>query len=311
MSDITAPVLVTSAAGHVGGVGRRVVTMLRELGVPVRAAVRQEDERTAQLHALGAEVVVADLTKMEEVFPIVQGCRRIYFSMSLTPQYVEATTVMAMAARAAGNVELIVNMSQLPVSFTSPTEVAESPQQRLHYLSEEVLNWCGVPVTHLRPTLFHQIPLLWGLSAASIQKTGKISLPFGRGRSSPIDSNDVAEVTVKCLLDPAKYQGRVLELTGSSSIDMDALAAEYAAALGRPIEYEDVPLDAFYEGVLQKLGIPEHTAKHLRTVCAFFAAGKFDWSTKTVEEILGRPASSMYDTLKDARNGFPIPPKTS
>jgi NAD(P)H dehydrogenase (quinone) len=311
MTDITAPVLITSAAGQVGGVGRRVVTMLRELGVPVRAVVRQEDERSARLRALGAEVVVADLTKMEEVFPIVQGCRRIYFSMSLTPQYVEATTVMAAAARAAGDVELIVNMSQLNVSFTSPTKVTESPQQRAHYLSEEILNWCGVPVTHLRPTLFHQIPLLWDITAATIQSTGKIRLPFGRGRSAPIDSNDVAAVTVKVLLDPAKYQGQVLELTGPHSTDMDALAGEYAAALGRHVEYEDVPLDAFYEEVLLKLGISAHISKHLHTLGSLYAADSFDFSSKTVEEILGRPAASMYDTLKDVRSGFPIPPKTS
>jgi uncharacterized protein YbjT (DUF2867 family) len=181
----------------------------------------------------------------------------------------------------------------------------------VHYISEEILNWSGVPVTHLRPALFHQIPLLWDIAATSIHDTGKIRLPFGRGRSAPISSNDVAEVAVKALLDPAKYQGQFIELTGAHSIDMDDLAAEYAAALGRPVEYEDVPLDEFYEGVLLQLGIPAHISKHLRTLSALYAANKFDFVSKRAEEVLGRPAASMFDTLKDTSSGFPIPSKTS
>ena len=39
------PILVTGAAGRVGGVGGAVVTALRRRGLPVRALVRREDQR--------------------------------------------------------------------------------------------------------------------------------------------------------------------------------------------------------------------------------------------------------------------------
>ena len=59
--SIDAPILVTGAAGRVGGVGREVVEILRERGAPVHAPIRTEDERAESLRAIGAEVVVGDL----------------------------------------------------------------------------------------------------------------------------------------------------------------------------------------------------------------------------------------------------------
>jgi uncharacterized protein YbjT (DUF2867 family) len=44
-----------------------VVEALRLRGLPVRALVRREDERADALRALGAEVVVGDLTRAEDV----------------------------------------------------------------------------------------------------------------------------------------------------------------------------------------------------------------------------------------------------
>ena len=54
-------ILVTGAAGQLGGVGRTVTGLLLERGLPVRAMVHREDERAAALRAAGAEVVVGDL----------------------------------------------------------------------------------------------------------------------------------------------------------------------------------------------------------------------------------------------------------
>ena len=55
----TSPILVTGAAGRIGGVGGAVVEALRKRGLPVRALVRREDERAAALRATGAEVAAA------------------------------------------------------------------------------------------------------------------------------------------------------------------------------------------------------------------------------------------------------------
>ena len=48
------PILVTGAAGRLGGVGGAVVEALRKRGLPVRALVRREDKRAAALRATDA-----------------------------------------------------------------------------------------------------------------------------------------------------------------------------------------------------------------------------------------------------------------
>jgi hypothetical protein len=36
----------------------------------------------------------------------------------------------------------------------SITETTASPQHKLHWLVEQALNWSGLPVVHVRPTVF-------------------------------------------------------------------------------------------------------------------------------------------------------------
>src|SRR5262245_3976682 len=188
------PILVTGAAGRVGGVGGTVVELLRRRDLPVRALVRRDDERAAALRATGAEVVVADLTRAADVASALEGCRRLYFGMSVSAPYLEATVLAAAVARARGNLEVFVNMSQMTVSQMSLTETTDSPQHRQHWLAEQVLNWSGLPVVHLRPTVFLQHFFFLAWAAESIARDGTIRLPFGAGRTSPIDTLDVAEV---------------------------------------------------------------------------------------------------------------------
>src|SRR4051794_35602728 len=117
----TGPILVTGAAGRIGGVGGAVVEALRRRGLPVRALVRSEDERAEALRAIGAEVVVGDLTRPADVARALAGSRRLYFGMSVSPPYLEATVATAAAARAQGDLEVFVNISQLTVSQMSLT----------------------------------------------------------------------------------------------------------------------------------------------------------------------------------------------
>jgi NAD(P)H dehydrogenase (quinone) len=286
------PILVTGAAGRIGGVGGTVVEALRKRGMPVRALVRREDERSAALRATGAEVVVGDLTRATDVLRALEGCRRVYFGMSVSAPYLEATVTTAAVARARGDLEAFVNMSQMTVSQMSLTETTDSPQHRQHWLAEQALNWSGLPVVHVRPTVFLQNPFFLDWAARSIRRDGTIRLPFGSGRTSPIDTLDVAEVIVAILASPAAHFGKVYELTGPKSQDLHGLAAEYAAALGRPVTYADVPLEWWRDEELRKLGLPEHLYGHLMTMAKLHAEGRYDRLTHDVEAILGRPATS-------------------
>src|SRR6266487_65676 len=120
------PILVTGAAGQLGEVGRTVTGLLLDRGLPVRAMVRREDDRSAALRATGAEVVVGDLLEPADVYCVVNGCRRVYFGMSVSAGYLEATVTMAAVTRELG-VNALVNMSQMTVSQMIIQNTTPSP----------------------------------------------------------------------------------------------------------------------------------------------------------------------------------------
>jgi uncharacterized protein YbjT (DUF2867 family) len=195
-----------------GGVGRAVFAQLCAQDVPVRCMVRREDERAAELRGLGAEVVIGDLTRPETVAAALQGVARMFFAMSVSPDHLLAATVVASAAKEYGKLEALVDLSQMTVSQMTATSTEESHQQRLHWLAEQVLNWSGLPVVHIRPTVFLDSPLFTTMAARSIRENGTITLPFGAGRTSPVAVDDVARVVATVLRDPAPHIGHVYEL---------------------------------------------------------------------------------------------------
>src|SRR5262249_34023182 len=140
--------LVTGAGGMVGATGNHAARQLLAQGQRVRGFVRHDDERAAQLQALGAEIVVGDLRDFRTVRAAMRGVRRAYLTYPIADGLLEATTIFAAAAKEEG-VEAIVNMSQITARPDHP-----SPASRQHWLAERLLDWSGVGVTHLRPPFF-------------------------------------------------------------------------------------------------------------------------------------------------------------
>ncbi len=287
----------------VGGVGRTVLDRLRAQDVPVRAMVRRDDERAAELRARGAEVVVGDLTRPESVAAALEGVGRMYFAMPVSPDHLLAATVVATVAREHGDLAGLVDMSQMTVSQMTATSTAESHQQRLHWLAEQVFDWSGLPVTHIRPTSFLDNPLFTTLAAQSIRENGTIALPFGTGRTSPVAMDDVARVVATVLSDPAPHVGHVYELTGPRTVDMTEMAEEFSRALGRPVSYVDVPLDRWRAEVLSKAGLPPHTEQHLATMARLHRENRYDRASDDVERVTGVPAQTI-EAFVAARRDF-------
>lgn len=123
------PILVTGAAGHVGSVGFKIVQLLRDKGLPVRALVRRRDDRSEALARLGAEVVEGDLTNLGDLHKAIRGCERIYFGMGVSSSYLEAALTTATVAKHYG-VKIFVNISQMTVSEMDVNHTTESPQQK-------------------------------------------------------------------------------------------------------------------------------------------------------------------------------------
>ena len=289
------PILVTGAAGDIGAIGRNLTAMLLAKGHKVRALVRREDERSEGLRRLGAEVVQGDLTDLTSMHHAIEGCARIYFGMSVSPAYLEATVNTAAVARHHG-VEAFVNMSQMTVMQMSITETTDSPQHKLHWLAEQTLAWSGLPVVTVRPTVFLEGFFL-RLAATGVREGDELALPLGSGRTSPISAVDVARAVSVILDDPASHIGRVYNLTGFESADLDHYARVFSEALGRTIRYRNVPLSGWTDR-LREAGVPMHLISHLAVMANLHAHGRYDRMTDDLFKLTGKTASSMHDFVK-------------
>lgn len=297
------PILITGVGGRFGNVGGAVVRLLRERALPVRALLHHDDDRGDALRALGAEVVVGDLTQPSDVAQALDGCRRMFFSMSISPDYLEAAVTVATVAYALDTLEALVAISQMTVSQMSPTSSDESHHQRLHFLAEQVLDWSGLPVVHIRPTVFLDNPLFTTLVAASVAESGTLRLPFGTGRSSPVAVADVARVVATVLEDPRPHLGHVYELTGPRCQDMTGVAEEFSRALGRPITYVDIPFETWVE-VISNAGLPEYAEQHVVTVVRLHRENRYDRLTRTVELITGEPAQTVEEFVAERKDMY-------
>ena len=285
--------LVTGAGGGIGSVSRRAVKLLLDDGPQVRAMVRRDDERADQLREMGADVIVGDLTRAGDIVDAIDGVRRMFFNMSVSPDYLRATTEVCAVALERGHLDAIVNMSQMTVSQMTLTSTDESKQHRLHWLAEHVLNWSGLPVIHIRPTTFLDNPLFTILAKRAVRERGVLALPFGTARTSPVTADDVARVVAALLRDPSDRIGRVFELTGPEVLDIDGLAEQYGRALQRPISAQDVPLDEWGRDVLEPVGLPDHVRQHIATMARLHRDGRYDRATDDVEQITGQPAQTV------------------
>jgi uncharacterized protein YbjT (DUF2867 family) len=149
-------------------------------------------------------------------------------------------------------------------------------------------------VVHIRPTIFLQTIFL--LAGDSIVRDGTIRLPFGDGRTSPVDVSDVADVIAAVLANPSPHIGHVYELTGPRSQTLHGLAAEFTHGLGRPIRYVDVPPEPWRED-LRRHGLHDQLVEHLATMARLHAQNRYDRLTSDVERLTGHPATTAADSI--------------
>jgi uncharacterized protein YbjT (DUF2867 family) len=295
------PILVTGAAGRVGAIGRTVTELLLKHGKAVRAMVRTEDERAQALRDMRAEVVVGDLLDLDSMHKAIAGCETMYFGMSISDAYLAATVNAAAVAKHHG-VKAFINMSQMTVSQMSITETTASPQHKLQWLSEQALNWSGLPVVHVRPTVFLEGFFLT-LTSDSVRQSNQIKLPFGEGKTSPVAAEDVARVVATLLESPQSHIGKIYHLTGPQSENMHFYAQEYSKALGRTISYQDIPVGPWREALLERRW-PVHVVNHLAAMADLHRAGRFDRMSDEVLMLTGRRPLSVQEFVRNNAAAF-------
>jgi uncharacterized protein YbjT (DUF2867 family) len=278
---MTKKVLITGATGDTG---RAAVRESIALGLDVRAMVHRKDGRSAALEALGAEVVTGDLLEIDTIRAAMKDVDAAYLVWPVQPGLITATVNFAQAAKETG-VETVINLSQ-----RSANRESTSDSCRDTFIAEEILNWSGLPVIHLRPTYFLEW-LLYPWQLPYLQK-GVLRLPAGNGRHSPIAADDQGRAIAALLKNPQGQIGTTIPLSGPVEMDHTQMAAELSEALGREIVFQDLPIDEYCSSI-EAMGVPPYIVQHLRGAMADYQVGRMSGADNNVEKLTGRRAMTV------------------
>jgi NAD(P)H dehydrogenase (quinone) len=290
----TSQLLVTGATG---ATGYATVEALQNSGNSVRALVHQDDARADRLRNLGAEIVVGDLLDINGVRASMEGVDAAYFVYPIKPRLLDATAYFAQAAKEAG-VGAIVNLSQRTSHRHSKSHAAQN-----HWIAERIFDWSGVPVTHLRPTLFDEW-LLYPFALQGVVDNDTLALPFGAGEFAPIAAYDQGRVIATVLSDPRPHAGQTYLLNGPAVLNGEGVATALGEGLGRPITYFPFPIKDFQAVAATIPELSDFFAQHIGAVVAELTEGLLSGTNNTVEELTGAAPMSIQDFARTHRAEF-------
>lgn len=264
--------LVTGATGNIG---RRVVDHLVAAGAKDVRALTIDPDRAAL--PTGVDVAVGSLRRPATLPAALRGVDRLY--LAPTPETVRDVVALA---RDAG-VRHVVDLSGEPESWWG--EVTRAVEAG------------GIAWTHLWPGDFMENTFAW---APQIRLTGEVREPYPRAASAPIAMDDIAAVAARALLDDV-HVGRALSLTGPQVLTRVELVEQLSVALGRPVAFVEVSRDEAVAALADAMGADAEW--YVDNVLAGFA-GYPASTTRTVEDVTGRPATTFARWAVDNADGF-------
>jgi|HubBroStandDraft_3_1064219.scaffolds.fasta_scaffold54907_2 uncharacterized protein YbjT (DUF2867 family) len=239
------PILVVGGTGRHGGTGAYVARQLLRLGIPVRALVRERDDRAKALEEIGTKVVVGDLRDRRSLIPALEGTVTGYFTYPIAGGIVDAAANFASAARAAGLKRLVV-MSMAPAHPDSPSDLG-----RAQWLAEELLEWSGLSCIHLRiaALFFENLELLHG---EDILGDGVIRNSFPDLPMNWIAGEDAGKLAIAALRFPERFGDKTAVYpTGTEKFSHSEVAGIIGRHLGRSLRHETVSVEAWQTRLME------------------------------------------------------------
>ncbi len=287
-------IVVTGATGHLG---RLVVESLLDRGVPADqiVATGRNIATIADLADRGVTVRRADLSDPASLRAAFAGAEKLLLVSgsdigSRLPQHRNAIS----AAVDAG-VDLIVYTSIAKADTTPMLLAAE------HLATEQLLEQSGLPYVLLRNGWYFEN---YTAQLASYLEHGAVLGSAGEGRISAATRRDFAEAAAAVLL-AADQAGQVYELGGDESFTLAELAAEIHAATGTSVTYQDLPLAAYVD-VLVEAGLPDEAARVIADCDTGIARGDLEVRSGDLSRLLGRPTTPLADAVRVAVDALAV-----
>jgi uncharacterized protein YbjT (DUF2867 family) len=279
-------ILVTGATGNVG---RNVVDLLLETGVPVRATSRRP--QSAGLPA-AVDVRAADLQHPETFADALAGAEKVFLFPD--PSAVDGFVEVAKGA----GVKHIVLLSSIA---TTLPESGDNPIQQRHLIVERALEKSGIDWTFLRPGAFATNTLRW---AQSIKEGTELRIPYAEANMAPIHERDIAAVAVTALIEDG-HAGAAYTLTGPESITHRRQAELIGSAIGRSVSVVDLTGDDARTEVLQQFG-PYGTPQLVDGMLNMYiqSVGTPADVSDAVERVTGRPGRTYAEWAVEHKADF-------
>ncbi len=140
--------------------------------------------------------------------------------------------------------------------------------------------------------------------AATIASQGKLYLPYGAEKHAPVAAADIARVASGILADPVLHVGERYVVTGPRNLTLTEMAGVLSRELGTPVEYVDLPVEAWGEMLAGVDGMTDSLVTHLKAVAVDHQNGIFRGETDVVERIGGQPPQALDAFIREHRAAF-------
>lgn len=294
MSASPSRLLVTGASGQLG---RRVVELLLEAGIPNLVAASRDPAKLADLAARGVETRRADFDDPASLATAFAGIDRLLLVSTDAldqPGRRIAQHRAAVAAAAAAGVKHVVYTSAPGARPQVGGGVIDD-----HFWTEQALAaQPSLTWTVLRHNIYCEI-LLMGAGQA-VASGALYSATAGAGRAY-VSREDCARVDAAALV---KGEGRqILDVSGPAAVTQDQVAAVLAELSGKPVAHHDLTADALRQGLLAA-GLPPFMAEALAHFDVEASQGQYAIVTDVVETLTGRPPTSVRAFLEANRGAL-------
>ena len=177
-------------------------------------------------------------------------------------------------------------------SFYGADEKATFTLSRDHAQTEAYIKELGFTYTFLRDNFYLDFLLDIAL------ENGEIRGPASSGLVSAVARKDTSRVATEILLHAKKWENQTLNLTGPENLSMEEIVVLLSKETGNAITYVDESVEEAYES---RKKWPAQTWEYDAWVSTYTAikAGEQAGVSTDVEKVLGRPAMSLIDVLKE------------
>jgi uncharacterized protein YbjT (DUF2867 family) len=283
-------ILVTGATGTVG---IELVKRLWAAGAPTRALVHDASKADV-VRRPNVEIAQGDFSVPETLAAALEEVDTVFLASPPGSRQVETEGKMIKACVQA-KVKHIVKLSTL-----KPNARSAVPFLKWHGQIEQELRESQRPFTSLQPNYFMQNLLRL---AANISSTGAIQLPMKNAAVSMVDIRDVAEVAMRVLTAPDRFEGQSLVLTGPEAITFPEVADKLTIALGRRIRYTDTRPDDARKAMIAA-GFEDWDADAALKEAAWFVQGQAAEVTQTVNDVTDSVPHSFGSFAEDYADIF-------